>query len=437
MKKLNLTFLACVFMNAFAFSQYTLTEDAGFGVDYKYGYPGISTVYLNSQVSSGGPMAGPKCLNALDEGYIAITSKVVESGGISTVFNIKNSNTGANIQNLSLNNADVIGAGVSGQCNVLDMEYDVSEDKIYLVGNSSVQNKGFIFRLRRKGTKSHEFEFDPAFDSDGKYWLTDGSTVTGVCMNGSEVIICRDLNNVVYIGRYSNSGTLLTDFQVTGARSSGNSTKVAKYPAMQNRFFISGNEGTHPNPFPALWGIDLNTTTNTFSNSVSNSLNGSPEGSGQFKDFCFINDTQNNRTDIICVGSRSVSDAGEGIYVRYIGTTASSVNLNSVSTFKNNTGAIGNGSYSNVVGGGCSFKKIVPYGNNFILIGTSFTNNVWENRLNVCALSTNGQVLNRIYSANQASFSHYPGDFIIDQLNNKLIYAACALQAIAGKLSIQ
>lgn len=128
---------------------------------------------------------------------------------------------------------------------------------------------------------------------------------------------------------------------------------------------------------------------------------------------------------------------GEGIYARYIGTTASYVNLNLVSTFKNNAGSIGNGNYSNVAGGGCSFDKIVPYGNNFLLIGTSFANNVWENRMNICALSTNGQVLNRIYSANQTVYSHYPDDFIIDPMNNKLLYAACAFQALVGRLSIQ
>ncbi len=433
-KKFNLTFLALVLANACAFSQYTLTEDPGFGVDYKHGYPGISTVYLSAQTSDGGPMLAPKCLNAIDEGYIAVTSKVVENGGIYSVFNIKNSTTGANVQILSLNNADVIGAGISGYCLVYDMQYSPSEDKIYLVGKSTIENKGFIFRLKRKVYKnSHEFEFDPTFDTDGKYWLTDGSTVTGVCLNGSEVIICRDLDNAVYINRYSNSGTPLTNFQVTGARSSGNSTKVAKYPAMANRFFISGNEGL----YPALWGVDLNTTTNTFSNSVSNSLNGSPEGEGQFKDFCFINDTQNNRTDIICVGAKTPINVGQGIYVRYIGTTASSVNLNFVSTFTNSTGLIGNGNYSNAANAGCSFVKILPHGNNFILIGTSFVNNSWDNRLNICALSSNGQVLNRIYAASQPVYSHYPDEFIIDPLNNKLLYAACAFQALVGKLSIQ
>ena len=433
-QKLNLTFLAFVFMNTFVFSQYTLTDDPGFGVDYKHGYTGISTVYLNQQVSDGGPMSAPKCLNAIDEGYIAVTSKVAESNGIHSVFNIKNSNTGANVQILSLNNADVIGTGNSGYCLVYDMDYNASEDKLYLVGKSNVQNKGFIFRLKRKaGKNSHEFEFDPTFDTDGKYWLTDGSTVTGVCMNGSEVIVCRDLNSTVYISRFSNSGVLLTDFQITGVRSTGVSTKVAKYPGMSNRFFVSGSEGD----YPALWGIDLNTATNTFYHSVSSSLNGSPEGEGRFKDFCFINDPLNNRTDIICVGSRTPVAVGEGIYARYIGTTASYVNLNLVSTFKNNTGSIGNGNYANIAGGGCSFDKIVPYGNNFILIGTSFANNAWENRLNICALSTNGQVLNRIYSANQTVYSHYPGDFIIDPINNKLLYAACAFQALVGRLSIQ
>ncbi len=437
-KKLNLTFLTCILMNAVAFSQYTLTEDAGFGVDYKYGYPGISTVYLGQQVSDGGPMAAPKCIEAIEEGYIAVTSKVVENGTTYSVFNVKNSSTGANVQNLSLNNADVIGPDELGYCLVFDMQYFASEDKIYLVGRSIVENKGFVFRLKRKQIKySHSFEFDPTFDTDGKYWFTDG-TVTGVCMNGSEAVVCRDFNNAVYISRFSNAGVLLTDFLVTGARSTGNSTKVAKYPAMQNRFFVSGNEGT----YPALWGIDLNTTTNTFSASVSNSLNGSPEGVGQFKDFCFVNDLLNNRVDIVCVGStknetNEVPLAGDGIYIRYIGITTSLVNLNSVATFKNNAGLIGNGNYSNVPGGGCSFKKIIPYGTNFILIGTSFVNNVWDNRLNICVLNTNGQVLNRIYVANQTVYSHYPDEFIIDPVNNKLLYAACAFQALVGKLSIQ
>ncbi|MNU43759.1 hypothetical protein D3C71_325500 [compost metagenome] len=438
MKKLNLTFLTFVWMNTFVFSQYTLTEDAGFGVDYKNGYPGISTVYLSQQVSDGGPMAAPKCLEAIDEGYIAVTSKVAENGTTYSVFNVKSITTGINFQNMSLNNADVIGEGELGYCMVFDMQYSASEDKIYLVGRSIVENKGFVFRLKRKQIKySHAFEFDPTFDTDGKYWFTDG-TVTGVCLNGSEVIVCRDFSNAVYISRFSNSGALLTDFLVTSARATGNSTKVAKYPAMQNRFFVSGNEGT----YPALWGIDLNTTNNTFSAAVSNSLNGSPEGTGQFKDFCFATDLQNNRVDIICVGSTQTeayeaSSAGSGIYVRYIGVTTSLVNLNTVATFKNNAGAIGNGNYSNVAGGGCSFKKIIPYGTDFILIGTSFVNNVWVNRVNVCALNVNGQVLNRIYVANQTSYSHLPDEFIIDPVNNKLLYAACAFQALVGKLSIQ
>lgn len=438
-KKTNLSFLILLLSNTLAFSQYTLTEDPAFGIDYKHTYPGISTVYLTQQISDGGPMAAPKCLEAIDEGYIAVTSKVVENNTNYSVFNIKNSSTGANVQNLSLNNADVIGPGVLGFCLVFDMQYVGSEDKIYLVGRSIVENKGFVFRLKRKQYKySHEFEFDPTFDTDGKYWLADGSTVTGVCMNGSEVIVCRDLSNTVHITRFSNSGVLLTDFQVTGARSTGNSTKVAKYPAMQNRFFISGNEGT----YPALWGVDLNTTNNTFFNSVSNSLNGSPEGTGQFKDFCFAYDAPNDRFDIICVGSTQKEESeasfgGDGIYIRYIGITTSFVNLNSVATFKNNTGLIGNGNYSNVPGGGCSFKKILPYGTGFILIGTSFINNAWENRVNVCALNANGQILNRVYAANQTMYSHLPDEFIIDPLNNKLLYAACAFQALVGKLSIQ
>lgn len=437
MRKSNLTFLAFVFINTLAFSQYTLTEDAGFGFDYKHGYPGISTVYLNQQVSDGGPMSTPKCLEAIDEGYIAVTSRVSENGISHSVFNVKNTSTGVNVQNLSLNNADVIAAGMLGFSVVFDMQYSASEDKIYLVGRSTVENKGFVFRLKRKPIKySLQFEFDPTFHTDGKYWFT-GGTVTGVCLNGSEVIVCRDLSNNAYISRFNNSGVLLTDFQISGAGSTGNATKVAKYPAMQNRFFVSGNEGG----YPALWGVDLNTSTNTFFNSVSNSLNGFPEGTGQFKDFCFVNDTQNNRVDIICVGSTEKEEneapvAGNGIYIRYIGITTSFTNLNSVSTFKNNTGLIGNSNYSNF-NGGCSFKKILPYGTGFILIGTSFVNGVWDNRLNICALSANGQVLNRIYVANQAVYSHYPDEFVIDYLNNKLFYVACAFQGLVGKLSIQ
>lgn len=431
----------------FAFGQPTFSADPAFGTDYNLGKTGVSTIYLNDQIASGGPMATPKCSEMLGNNFLLVSSKTSESSGAAhAVLVMKNAFTGADVQKFNLDNSEVISSGTNGLSIPYDIHYDVTQDKIYVVGYSTSVDKGFVFRLKRKPSKfqtsTYLFEYDPTFDGDGKYWFGTGSRVTGVCIDGTETVVCRDGGNEVYVDRFSSTGVLLTESMIPNNNAHGDANKsmrIMVYPGLNKRYFVVGSAGS----YPALWGVDYNSTSNAFDQTVSNSLTGAMEGTGQFRDLCFIYNTTTYKYDIICVGStlRMEYDAsgGAGIYIKYQGTTASYINLAAVSSFKNTTSLPGTGVTNAGAATMCAFKSIVPYGSGFLLTGPYSDNypsgSTYETA--ICYLSSAGQTVYNCYVAqneNTIAPVHFPGNLVVS--GNTAFYVGCEFSAVAVKLNI-
>ncbi len=429
----------CLVLSALCFaisgkSQITVTGyQSGFGVDVSNGIAGISTVTYNNEVANGGPMVNPKSLTNINSELIAIAGMY---GGTTTdgghVLNIKRKSDGSNYQEVLLNFTDI------GSCKTTAMIFDNNTSRLYLVGFSGTNGVVLAYKwvVPLKGGNS-TFILDNTFDSDGKLVIAN-SKVTSVCLKSSEIFVTVDKNSGVDVNRYGFTGGLLSTYTIPATgQSYRNALKITEYPGVSNSFVICGNEGN----FPALWIVRLD-MNNTFSLLASNSLNGIPEGTGSYRDFCFSYNSTTLKYDIVGVGTSTTglsSYSGNGFYQKFKGISLSTgyVNLISDLSFTNSAGNIGNGVYANVPASNCSMRSIQRLSDGGYLImglnnlGNSNTND--DVLVNMAYLSSNGQVLTRVFVTPSWNHGHLGDEMLVE--NGVIYYASCAGQTILAKLN--